>query len=483
MTEPDDSLDLVQRARSGDRDAFSALFQRYELAALNLALQITGNRHDAEETVQEAAIHFWNASSNFDPDRNPRALLLHIVARRAVELCRRKRGRSEMKSKVEMQEREATPVDAGAEREELLTALRGGLNHLPEVERQLVALCFGGGLSHREAARVMEMPRQTVTFKVKKAVDGLRQRLLTAGFAASAPLTLDGCLNEAITSGQAFSSGLTQKIMAQIESLPSRSARKITATTASPLLSAKMIAGIVLAAGAFGSAAYWYATDDQLPEPAGNASASSGIEIEEDTPRRWSFAKGIPSDLEVVSGEYGWVRPKGWSAGVLFTPKSAKEEARILLPMKVPQRPSVVAIRFRQGGSLACNWTDGKVLMAKKVYKSKINLDGLRHVFKIYFLGRYAVILVNGTPRAATEYNEAYPARRICVSVMGHQIEEIQWTPLSPADIPDDLAEPQKLTGRFDTMKVWPALPLRGPVSRVSVTSEGNRQAGKEAHP
>ena len=52
----DDLRVLAERAREGDRDAFTTLFLRIEQAAMSLALQITNNREDAEEVVQIAAL-------------------------------------------------------------------------------------------------------------------------------------------------------------------------------------------------------------------------------------------------------------------------------------------------------------------------------------------------------------------------------------------------------------------------------------------
>ena len=51
---PSDELDLVARAKAGDGAAFSVLINRYEGKIFRLAMNITQNREDAEDVLQEA---------------------------------------------------------------------------------------------------------------------------------------------------------------------------------------------------------------------------------------------------------------------------------------------------------------------------------------------------------------------------------------------------------------------------------------------
>src|SRR5437879_13816560 len=44
----------VERTLAGDRDAYRVLVERHSHNVFRLAYRMTGNRHDAEEVVQEA---------------------------------------------------------------------------------------------------------------------------------------------------------------------------------------------------------------------------------------------------------------------------------------------------------------------------------------------------------------------------------------------------------------------------------------------
>ena len=44
----------IERARAGDRHAFSCLVEAYQTPVYNLCYRLVGNPHDAEEAAQEA---------------------------------------------------------------------------------------------------------------------------------------------------------------------------------------------------------------------------------------------------------------------------------------------------------------------------------------------------------------------------------------------------------------------------------------------
>ena len=50
----DDELELVAKARQGDTASFSILLRRYEGKIFRLAMNITQNREDAEDVLQES---------------------------------------------------------------------------------------------------------------------------------------------------------------------------------------------------------------------------------------------------------------------------------------------------------------------------------------------------------------------------------------------------------------------------------------------
>jgi RNA polymerase sigma-70 factor (ECF subfamily) len=61
-----DETDLVDRARSGDQQAFSTLVTQYERKIYRLALNITRNEEDAEDVLQEAFLKAYEHLDRFE---------------------------------------------------------------------------------------------------------------------------------------------------------------------------------------------------------------------------------------------------------------------------------------------------------------------------------------------------------------------------------------------------------------------------------
>ncbi len=216
----DDGALLEAIALRQDREAFSILFDRYEKRAFNLAFYLTGNRTAAEDAAQEALMHLWFSASSHQPERGTgRAWIMGVVANKSLDWIRKKRRD---RNHVEQEEPRSTAAphptpEAAAELEELHSALRRFLGQLPIPERQLVALYFGGGLSHEEIAASFSLPRPTVSFKIKKTLETLRTNLAQAGFAAAAPLLTDEGVGAALCSGLEAPSGLREKVMGRLD--------------------------------------------------------------------------------------------------------------------------------------------------------------------------------------------------------------------------------------------------------------------------
>jgi len=58
--------ELVHKAQSGDFEAFSSLIEKYKTKIYNLALKLSGDRHDAEDILQET---FLKAVDNIEKFR------------------------------------------------------------------------------------------------------------------------------------------------------------------------------------------------------------------------------------------------------------------------------------------------------------------------------------------------------------------------------------------------------------------------------
>jgi RNA polymerase sigma factor (sigma-70 family) len=167
---------LVDAAREGDLDAFTALLERYRTPALRVAYGIAGN--EAEDAVQEAFVKAYRKLGDFRADAAFRPWLFTIVANEARNRRRSlvRRGNLEMRVRAQPRFDAANVADTVArhdERQRLLDVVA----QLPERHREIIALRFLAGLSETETAEILAAPVGTVKSRLSRALDLLRSRL------------------------------------------------------------------------------------------------------------------------------------------------------------------------------------------------------------------------------------------------------------------------------------------------------------------
>jgi RNA polymerase sigma factor (sigma-70 family) len=176
---------LLERFLQGkDEVAFSALLRRYSPLVLHVGRRVLSGWHDAEDVFQAT---FLLLARKADTLRNRGSLAswLHGAAYRlAVQL--RRQGAKRLR-----RERYATPglapgPEADAAWRELQAVLDEELTRLPDVYRAPLVLCCLEGHTQEEAARRLGWPPGTVSGRLHRARELLRQRLARRGLTTPA---------------------------------------------------------------------------------------------------------------------------------------------------------------------------------------------------------------------------------------------------------------------------------------------------------
>src|SRR5437773_8945479 len=82
----------VNRARSGDSDAFRLLVEQHSKPIFRVAYRMTGNEHDADDVVQETFLRAYKQLGRFEERANFGTWLHRIAVNCALDLLR-SRGR------------------------------------------------------------------------------------------------------------------------------------------------------------------------------------------------------------------------------------------------------------------------------------------------------------------------------------------------------------------------------------------------------
>lgn len=169
-------VELAARAARGERVAFGELVRRHSSAVRGLLRRLGADPALADDLAQDAFLAAFEQISEFRGEGTFQAWVKRIAARLYVRRWRRDKRTDLM---AETPEPDPTP---GAEQGEAVNRidLDTALGALSAPERLCVSLCYGGGLSHAEAADALNTPLGTVKSHVKRGLDKLRERLAWA---------------------------------------------------------------------------------------------------------------------------------------------------------------------------------------------------------------------------------------------------------------------------------------------------------------
>jgi RNA polymerase sigma-70 factor (ECF subfamily) len=188
--DPDAALEraLVERARAGDDAAYEVLVRRHQEIAFRTAWVVTRSAQDAEDVAQDAFLKAYRALGRFRPEAPFRPWLLRIVANEARNWVRsrmRRAGLAERAARTEgwTGQSAGDPTAASVEDEVLAaerrSAVRQGLERLPERDRVVITCRYFLGLSEAETAAALDCPPGTVKSRLSRALGRLRDELGT----------------------------------------------------------------------------------------------------------------------------------------------------------------------------------------------------------------------------------------------------------------------------------------------------------------
>ena len=154
---------------------FDALVDQHAPALYRIAYRMVGDRHEAEDLVQEAFRSAWKSREAYEADRGDRAWLASILRRRVVDRWRR----------------HAPPATFGTDNPpevsvsgddplvgEYTDEMQHALSQIADDLRETLLLVVVGELTHQEVADMLEIPLGTVLSRVSRARRRLRELLV-----------------------------------------------------------------------------------------------------------------------------------------------------------------------------------------------------------------------------------------------------------------------------------------------------------------
>lgn len=174
--------ELMRRVQFDDRDAFSALYQRFARRVYSVVHAVARDPARAEDAHQEAFLSIWRSRASYDPGSGSvGSWIMGTARKRAIDGYRHHRRHDERRADDEWaQEHAPAPGEvAGSvtERDEA-ARLRRALTRLPEAQRHVIALAYFGELSATEISARLSVPLGTVKGRMRLGLEKLRDEEL-----------------------------------------------------------------------------------------------------------------------------------------------------------------------------------------------------------------------------------------------------------------------------------------------------------------
>lgn len=178
--------DLIRKCKKGNREAFNALFSRYQSQVINIAYGMLSDREDACDAAQEVFVKVYKSISSFNEKSSFSTWLYRITANTCSDFLRkRQRGGNVISINTSSDESgdfdiedESPSVDEKMELSERQAAVRAAISELKEEHRIIITLCDIEGLGYDEIASILKIPSGTVKSRINRARSALKKILM-----------------------------------------------------------------------------------------------------------------------------------------------------------------------------------------------------------------------------------------------------------------------------------------------------------------
>ncbi len=175
---------IVERALTGDAEAFGEIVRRWERRIFALTYGMLGREDDARDATQETFIAAFRNLRGFRGEAKVSSWLHRIAVNQCISRQRRSKVRSESALEDEHESNAGSFVTPWshsparvAEGRQETAAVRRAINSLPIELRQVVVMKEFEELTFREISEALDLPLSTVKSRLYTALKQLQMRL------------------------------------------------------------------------------------------------------------------------------------------------------------------------------------------------------------------------------------------------------------------------------------------------------------------
>ena len=169
--------EILERARSGDKDAFGLLYNEYQRKIYRYCAINLYKSDLAQDVCQETFIRAWKALPNFkEKDGGTFQAFLFRIARNLIIDLSRKKKEFSLAAYVEVESHENH--EENLDRESEIEKIKRALAKLEEHERQIIILRYFEDLSHNEIAKIIGIKEGALRVRTVRLLKKMKEIII-----------------------------------------------------------------------------------------------------------------------------------------------------------------------------------------------------------------------------------------------------------------------------------------------------------------
>ena len=189
-------VDLINRFRKGQTQAFNLIVWRWQKPLLNFLYRFLGNMQDAEDVNQKTFLKVYQKISSLKETDKFQVWLYQIAANEARDLLRRLKNRSfysfgnqlKLKSNsdenmiLDIPDSESMDAENNIHQAELRKIFEIAMQEIPEEQRAVIVMKIYQDLKFNEIAEILQESLNTIKSRMYYGLKALRQVLQKQNF-------------------------------------------------------------------------------------------------------------------------------------------------------------------------------------------------------------------------------------------------------------------------------------------------------------
>jgi RNA polymerase sigma-70 factor (ECF subfamily) len=161
--------ELVQKCIKGEHQFFSELVARYKKLIYNVVYNLTKDKKEVDDIVQEVFIKVFKSLSKYNPEYKFSTWSVTIARNLCVDLMRKKKVAVTSIEEIDFVSRDFnTPENKYMDKERALI-IRRAIEQLPENYRTPVVLYYQKGKAYKEIAQMLNLPVTIIKNRLYRA--------------------------------------------------------------------------------------------------------------------------------------------------------------------------------------------------------------------------------------------------------------------------------------------------------------------------